>query len=334
MKSAVKQLPDGFLEKLRRMLPSYRFDAVANTFAEAKPTTFRINRLKIETGPLKEKLEAAGFRLESVPWYREAFILKQDSLRDLQKTPSYLEGEIYVQNLSSMLPPLALDPQPDETILDLTAAPGSKTTQMAAMMKGTGRLVANDNNKVRFFKLKANVEQQGAVNVQLSLRYGESFGRSYTGQFDRVLLDAPCSAEGRFLATEPKTFGYWKPAKVKEMMRKQKNLMASAIFAVKPGGLLVYSTCTFSPEENEGVLDWALTRFGDQIETEAWDWQLPNRMAPLTQWDGRSYHPDVARACRILPTGQMEGFFLARLRRKKTHVIPEERSDIRDPRMA
>ena len=316
MRSEVQRLPEFFLERFKKIIPPQKWDEAANTFAEPKPTTFRVNTLKASPPLLQEKLEHQGFRLEKVPWYPEAFILRKGRLRELQETEAYQKGEIYVQSLSSMIPPLVLNPEKGETILDLTAAPGSKTTQMACWMKGEGRIVANDNNQIRFFKLKANVELQGVVNVKLTLKPGELFGRDFPEQFDRVLLDAPCSAEGRFLVTEPASFHYWKPAKIKEMARKQKNLLLSGLRALRPGGTLVYSTCTFAPEENEGVLNWALEKIGEGIQLERFQLPFPNLMPGLLQWDKESFHPSLRNAVRILPTPLMEGFFLARLQKK------------------
>jgi len=317
MRSEVQKLPELFLARLRRIIPSKKWDQTANTFAESKPTTFRINTLKASVPILKEKLEHQGFRLEKVPWYPEAFILREGRLRELQETEAYQRGEIYVQNLSSMIPPLVLAPEPGEKILDLTAAPGSKTTQLASLMKGEGEITANDNNQIRFFKLKANVELQGAGNVELRMLPGEIFGRRYPDTFDRILLDAPCSAEGRFDIREPASYKYWKPAKIKEMARKQKNLLISALRALRPGGVLVYSTCTFAPEENEGVLNWAFGKFGDQIQLEKIKLPLTNQMPGFLQWEKENFQPSLRGAVRILPTSDMEGFFVARLRKRE-----------------
>ena len=292
-----------------------KWDSIANTFAEPKPTTFRINSIKANSAILKEKLEHRGFRLEKVPWYPEAFILRERRLRELQETEAYKQGEIYVQSLSSMLPPIVLSPQPGERILDLTAAPGSKTTQMACLMKGEGEIVANDNNRIRFFKLKANVELQGAKNVKMMMKHGELFGCDEPESFDRVLLDVPCSAEGRFNIREPASYHYWKPAKIKEMARKQKNLILSALRALKPGGTLVYSTCTFAPEENEGVLSWALEKLDGTAQLEAVKLPFPNQTPGLLKWEKEAFPPSFRHAVRILPTPVMEGFFIARLRK-------------------
>ncbi len=315
MRNEVKRLPELFLQRLKRLLPSQKWDAIANTFAETIPTTFRMNTLKASPEFLKEKLEHSGFRLHKVPWYTCAFILRGGTLRELQKTEAYLKGEIYVQSLSSMIPPIVLDPQPGETILDLTAAPGSKTTQIATMLKETGRVVANDNNKIRFFKLKANVELQGAANVTLSLKGGELFGREQPESFDRILLDAPCSAEGRFNIHDPASYHYWKPAKIKEMSRKQKMLFASAFHALRPGGILVYSTCTFAPEENEGVLTWAFEKFKERIQLKKIRLPFHNQMPGIWQWENEPFDSRVRQAVRILPTAEMEGFFIAKIRK-------------------
>ncbi len=315
MRNEVKRLPELFLERLKRLIPSQKWDAIANTFADKTPTTFRVNTLKASPEILKETLEHSGFRLQKIPWYPGAFILRGGILRDLQKTEIYQKGEIYVQSLSSMVPPIVLDPQPGETILDMTAAPGSKTTQMAVMMKGQGHLVANDNNQIRFFKLKANVELQGAANVTLSLKGGELFGRDKPESFDRILLDAPCSAEGRFNIHDPASYHYWKPAKIKEMSRKQKMLFASAFHALKPGGILVYSTCTFAPEENEGVLTWAFGKFKERMQLEKIQLPFHNQMSGILQWENQAFHPSVRASVRIIPNAEMEGFFIARVRK-------------------
>ena len=315
MRPDARSLPALFVERLRRIVPSGAAEAILTTFTRSKPTTFRANTLKAGPARVREQLADAGFRVERVPWYPDAMILRSGRLRELQETLLYAGGMIYVQSLSSMLPPLILEPQPGESVLDITAAPGSKTTQMACLMRGSGRLVANDNNKVRFFKLKANVEQQGAANVEATLRYGEAFGREHPDAFDRVLADVPCTAEGRFLASEPKTFGYWKPAKIKAMAYKQKQLLYAALCALKPGGLLVYSTCTFAPEENEGVIHWALKKFEGRVAVEPLTLSLPNMAAGLPEWDGVVFDPSVRGTKRVLPTDDMEGFFLARLRK-------------------
>lgn len=316
MPSDAHALPGEFLARLRLLIPSSRWSRTLRTFATSRPTTFRVNTLAAPVREIREALVAKGFRLEPVTWYREAFVLRGARLRDLQATDAYQRGAVYVQSLSSMLPPLILDPQPGETVLDLTAAPGSKTTQMACLMHGEGRIVANDNHRVRSYRLKANVALQQARNVEVTCRFGETFGYRHPAQFDRVLLDAPCSAEGRFQVQEPASYRYWSLRKIHEMARKQRRLLAAALTALRPGGVLVYSTCTFAPEENEAILHDALERSAGLVDVETVSLGLANWMPGLAAWEGRPFHPSLRRAVRILPTDDMEGFFIAKLRRR------------------
>lgn len=316
MRHEIQRLPELFLERLRSLIPPSKWNQIANTFSESKPTTFRVNTLKSSAEEIRNSLQQ-NFQLSKVSGISNAFILKKGRQRDLEKTDAYLNGQIYVQSLSSMIPPLVLDPKPGEAILDLTAAPGGKTTQIACLMKGEGKVVANENDRIRYEKLKTNVALQNAQNVKVILSYGESFGNKYPEQFDRILVDAPCSAEGRFLTSEPSTHRYWNLDKVKEIAKLQKKLLNSGLKALKPGGVLVYSTCTFSPEENEEVIDSAFQSFKDSIELEAIRLNLQNQTPGLTKFKDRQFDLSLKKAIRILPTSEMEGFFIARLRKKK-----------------
>jgi len=316
VRSEVRVLPELFLNRLKQIIPSQKFDSIANTLSKTKPTTFRINTLKTTKEKVLEKLNQQGFRLRQVSWYSNAFILLEGRRKELEKTESYLQGEIYIQNLSSMIPPLVLDPKAGECVLDLTAAPGSKTTQIAALMNGEGEIIAVENDRVRFEKLKVNVEIQEAGNVSLILVDGQTVGKKYLEYFDRVLLDAPCSAEGRFLTREPSSYRYWDLSKIQKAAKIQKKLLSSALEALKPGGVLVYSTCTFAPEENEEVLNDALIKFPD-LALESVQIKLTNQMAGLISWEGRKFSPEIRKSVRILPTETMEGFFVARIRRRQ-----------------
>ena len=322
MKPTQRSLPDAFLQKLRRVIPSSHFDKVVRTFQESKPTTFRINSLRTTPGEVKEVLESSGFKVEAVHRLKGAFILRKGRQRDLEDTALYQQGRIYVQNLSSMVPPLALAPQRGEKVLDLTAAPGSKTTQLSTLMGNEGTITANDNNPIRVEKLKANVERQGCDNVTvLPAGDGGLLWKDYPEGFDKVLLDAPCSSEGRFLTSEPGTYGYWKEDTNRKMARDQRRLFKSALRSLKIEGTMVYSTCTFSPEENEGVLQWALETYPGDFELLPLSVGFSNWMPGLAEWEGKPFDPSLRQAVRVLPDGTMEGFFLALLRKKRTLPI-------------
>jgi NOL1/NOP2/sun family putative RNA methylase len=322
MRSA--HLPDAFLEKLRRLIPANQWDKVLKTFSMERPSTFRVNALKRTPASLKEALEPQGFKIENVPWYKDAFLLRKGKQKDLEKTFLYTKGEIYIQGLSSMIPPLVLAPQPNESVLDLTAAPGSKTTQLSTLMKNQGRILANDNNPIRVEKLKANTQLQGATNVTvLPPGDGGLVWKENYEKLDRVLLDAPCSSEGRFQVDTPSTYGYWKEDSNRKMAKDQRRLFKSAFLSLKPGGTLVYSTCTFAPEENEMVLNWALETYGDAIEMEDISIPLPSCTRGLSSWGDLKFNPAVVKSIRLLPTQDIEGFFVARLRKTKSVEAPE-----------
>jgi len=298
-----------------------QWDKVSKSFNTEKPTTFRINTIKTNSHSIREKLESQGLKIENVSWAKDAFVLRKGLQKDLEKTDSYRKGDIYVQGLSSMIPPLVLNPAPGETVLDLTAAPGSKTTQMACLMNGLGQIVANDNNPIRVEKLKANVELQGATCVNVpDAGDGGLFWKNHLDEFDRVLLDAPCSSEGRFSLNEPATYGYWRNDTNRKMAKEQRRLFKSAFYSLKPGGTMVYSTCTFAPEENEMVLDWAKETYGDALEIQDIPLALPSSMRALSSWGDLKFHPSVIKSLRVLPNTDLEGFFVAKL--KKTKSIP------------
>lgn len=307
-------LPTAFLERLPEVVPAAQLTAVLQSFTKPRPTTFRVNRLKTTAAELQAELTADGFEVEPVSWYTEAFILRSRSLRELTEHPAYLAGRLYVQSLSSMIPPLVLAPQPSESVLDIAAAPGSKTTQMAMMMGNTGQIVANDTSLVRLYKLQANLKMQGVDNVVTRRGLGQALWTDFPGVFDRALVDVPCSMEGRFNTAKPKTWSNWSPKKVKELSLRQRSLLRSAVSATQPGGVIVYSTCTLSPEENEGVIEWILKK-EPTLSVEPIQIAGLVTQPPLKHWKKQVFSPGVANSVRILPTELMEGFFVACLRK-------------------
>jgi len=309
-------LPASFLQRLRAIVPADRFGACVESFAQPRPTCFRVNGLKAGDQALRDELTGLGFRLQAVPWRAATYRVEERQRRALTETSAFAGGRIYIQNLSSMLAPMVLDPRPGETVLDLAAAPGGKTLQMAAMMDNRGRISAVESVKVRFFKLKANLERHGATMVRSYLMDGRAVGRKVPGRFDRVLLDAPCSSEARFRAADPGSWSHWSLKKVKEAARKQRRLLESAFHSLKEDGVLVYCTCAFSPEENELVLDGLLKRHGSALRVEPIRLPVDNLQQGLTRWQGRELNPDLRKAVRVLPNHEMDGFFLCRLRKK------------------
>ena len=228
-------------------------------------------------------------------------------------TNLYKEGKIYIQNAASMIPTLALQPQPEEIILDMAASPGSKTTQIAMHMQNQGIIIANDKSPKRLFKLIDNLKRQHVTNVKTSAMPGEFLWKRYPEYFDKVLIDAPCTMEGRFTTQDPDSYKDWSPRKIKELSNLQKWMLRSAISCTKVGGTIVYSTCALSPEENEEVINWMLKKIGDAIQIEHIEIPRLQGSRGLTQWKTKAYSPELAKTLRIYPSALMEGFFVAKI---------------------
>lgn len=310
------RLPKSLIYRFREILPLNRIESVLHAFTVRRPTTIRANTLKISGHELRRALLAAEVKPDTVFWYRDAFIIRNKTLKYIRTLKYYTDGYLYVQSLASMIPPLILNPKPGEKILDMAAAPGSKTTQMAAMMENKGEIVANDPNPIRAQKLNANLLLQGAGNVKIILGHGEKLFKTYPDYFDKVLVDTPCSGEGRINVFEWESYKYWSYKHLLEYSALQRKLLTSALLCVKKGGTVVYSTCSLSPEENEEVVSSVLEKAGGLVTTENIHLHNFPFEKPLMEYKGQVYHKDVAKSARIYPSNLMEGFYIAVLKRK------------------
>ena len=316
-----KVLPEKFVERLTKIVGSSRLERVLKTFVD-KPTTFRVNTIKATKTEIDTVLREKNYKTSHVSWSADAYVLKNQTKRGLTELDVYKEGKIYIQSLASMVPPLVLDPQSGEKVLDLTAAPGSKTSQIAALMKKQGELVANELNKVRFFRLQHNMEHLGVSDTQdgwefrMRMEDGSVLCKEHEGYFDKILVDAPCSGEARFINGYPKSYGFWSEHKIKQVAYRQHKLLMAAWYALKPGGVLVYSTCTMAPEENEARIHKLIDRFGEQVVVEKIVLSGVVSIPAILEWKGKVYHKDIKKTFRMLPTSEVEGFYVARLRKR------------------
>lgn len=315
-------LPPQFLERTKIIVPPDKLDSVLMSFCQNRPPTFRANTLKISVEKLKEELKRQNIIAEELTWLKNAFLLCNKSQKELTGTYLYKNGYIYLQNLSSMLPPIILDPKPHEKILDIAAAPGSKTTQIAAIMGNTGQIIANDKSRVRLYKLEANLKTQGVTNARISSMPGQIIWKKYPEYFDKTLVDVPCGLEGTFHCDDPKSYESWSPQKVKSLIQTQRYLLRGAVSATKPGGTIVYSTCTLAPEENEGIINWILKREKEALKVEKIELPIENTTPALLKWDKKDFDPQIKNTLRILPSDIMEGFFVAKLHKLRTTISP------------
>lgn len=320
MRTEVEILPELFLARMRDVFPAKRYHELVNTFAYKKPVSFRTNTQKITPHELKEELARYRFKIFRVPWFQNAFYT-YNQLSKLQALPMYKEGKLYVQRLSSMIPPIVLKPDKDDVVLDMAAAPGGKTLQISNMMQNQGLIMAYDNNEIRVGKLIFNIEMQEAKNVVVIMKDSSQIWKDYPNYFDKILLDAPCSSESRFFINDSKTYTHWSLDFINNQSYLQKKLMASALISLKVGGELVYSTCTYAPEENEGVIDWVIQMAGDRIELIEPNLKISNVGPNVLAWQGKSFTKKVKLTKRVLPNREMEGFFIAKIRKIKKITV-------------
>ncbi len=291
--------------------------------SSAKPLrkSIRVNTLKCTIEEVKAWAKQKNWTLEPVPWCNEGFYIDRvDRDEALGKDLLHLFGCFYMQEAASMLPVALLDPKPGEVILDMSAAPGSKTTQIADRMEGRGVLIANDVQEKRIWSLITNLQRSGVMNAIVTRKVGQWFAGNMIERFDRVLCDAPCTAQGT-VRKDSDSLDYCSMDNIGKMAKLQRELLESAVHACKVGGRIVYSTCTLTPEENEEVVRSVMNKFSTQLvvvdpkEILQCDFSESVKDSIKVQDsfnDSRSSHPHSKPSLRLWPqTYDTEGFFCA-----------------------
>jgi NOL1/NOP2/sun family putative RNA methylase len=271
--------------------------------------TIRINTLKVEN-PLEyaKSLKERGWILEKIPWCDYAYNVEGI---EPGKTEDYFYGKIYIQEAASILPSLALNPKETDFVMDMCAAPGSKTTHLAQLMKNRGCIVANDTSYQRIKALMFNLELTGSLNVVVTEM--DATRLNIEDRFDRILIDAPCSCEGT-IRKNWKALSRWHPKVCRFMGSRQKALLKVGARALKPGGTIIYSTCTLAPEENEAVVDYGINKIG--LSVEKVDIKGLKTSECVTEWEKEKYDEEVKKCARIWPQdNDTEGFFVAKLKK-------------------
>ncbi len=281
-----------------------------NILSKPLQKSFRVNTLKSSINEIRERFNIYGINIKQVPWYSDAFI--SESLA-VGVTLEYFLGHIYIQELTSMLPPLLIikELQNAKIVLDGCAAPGSKTTQLADFMKNQGTIIANELDYARLYILKFNLERIGVINTILT-RYDMRFFPNEL-EFDVILVDVPCSGEGT-IRRDPKALSNWSENRILRYVGIQKQIILKAFDLLKPGGHIVYSTCTFAPEENENVVDFLLNKRPAKIEKI----NIPKiKLTPgIQEWNGKTFNSDIKKTVRIWPHhNDTNGFFLAKIKK-------------------
>lgn len=296
-----------FVERYNKLTDFSDFEKYSLSFLDR---SIRVNTIKADVKQIREQLTAKKWKLTAIPWCKEGFFIEGER-RDIGNLREHVLGYVYVQEAASMIPPVVLGPQDNELILDMCAAPGSKTTQLAQYMHNTGLIVANDNSYQRLKALSINLQRCGVFNVVMT----NTEGFLIQGiEFDRVLADVPCSATGT-IRKSLKTINMWNPKVITQLSSLQKKLASHGFELLKPGGTLVYSTCTMEPEEDEGVVDFLLNKYHN-AKIQKIDLDI-KRSKAVTEFEGRTYSDKVKHCLRIWPQdNNTSGFFVAKITKK------------------
>ncbi len=288
-----------FIEKFSKITDFEKFKEFSLKYPRK---AIRVNTIKITSEDLIERLKLQNFSLEEVPWSKDSYFIKHLERKPVGNTLEHFLGYYYVQDSASLIPSIVLDPKKEDLVLDLCASPGSKTTQIAALMENEGLILANDILGNRIKPLKNNLQRCAVKNCIITLMSGQSI----KGKFDKILLDAPCSGTGA-IRKSPETVFMWNDNMIKRFAKVQKSLIISAFDSLNENGTLVYSTCSIDMDENEKVIEFLLEKRNAKIE---------NIDLNLNRSEVLSDNSEVKKCLRIWPQdNDTEGFFIAKIRR-------------------
>ena len=299
----MEKLPDFLLTKLNKDYSQEEVIRILEGYKTKRILSFRVNTIKTTAEEIEQELIKNEIKYERVKWSKDAFIVLNKKENEIQEMDIYKNGKIYLQSLSSMLPPIVLNPMPKNDILDMAAAPGGKTTQIAALSNNEANITACEINKIRVERLKYNLDKQGASSVFVMLEDARNIDNFFS--FDQILLDSPCSGSGTININENNLNEYFTTELVERSKKLQIALIKKAIKILKSGKEMVYSTCSILKEENEDIIRKVLN---EGIE-----------IVPI-EFDGKETLPQLSTTIKgtlcICPTKYYEGFFIAKLRRK------------------
>ncbi len=310
------KLPANFYERLEKIYSKSDIEIIKTGFETPKrKTVFRINKIKWNSESVLAEIEKAGLKLTKIEFLNDAFILENWIERDLWNLNCYKNWEIYIQWISSQIPVLFLDLEKDLKVLDITSAPGSKTTQIRDIMENTGEITANELNALRLAKLNANIAKLGVTNVK-TVKFDAKVlaSKLEENSFDRILADLPCSAEWRINLNTEKTYSFWSEKNIKANYYLQREILKSCVPLLKEDWILVYSTCTIAPEENEAIVHFLLSNF-PELRIEEISLNSEFTRPGIKAFGKQVYRKDVEKTLRFIPNTTSEWFFIAKFRK-------------------
>ena len=296
-------------EKLEKQYGTKITKEIIEGYQTKRKTTLRINTIKSNIEEIKNELEKEKIEYETVKWSKEALIIKNADEKTIQEMEIYKNGKIYLQSLSSMLPPIILEPKEGTDILDMAAAPGGKTTQIAALTNNKAHITACEKNKIRAERLKYNVDKQGATCVFIMPKDSRFIDDFFS--FDQILLDAPCSGSGTLDYNDANVEKYFTEQLIERSSKTQKTLLSKAIKLLKPGHEMVYSTCSILDCENEDVVSSVIKNGNIEIVPINFEGMEELPILPTK----------IFGTLCVKPTELYEGFFVAKIRKKGKNFL-------------
>ena len=296
-------IPEFLIERLENQYGKDLVKEIIEGYKKQRKVTFRVNTLKTTVEGIEKVLDEKNIEYKKVSYYKEAFIIENTRENEIKQLDCYKNGEIYMQSLSSMLPPIILEPKENTDILDMTAAPGGKTTEIATMTKNKARITAVEMNKIRAEKLKYNVEKQGAKSVYIMQQDARKIDSFFS--FDSILLDAPCSGSGTININDVKLEKTFTKELINKSIKSQKTLIRKAIEILKKGSELVYSTCSILQEENEDIINEILKT--KKVEIVNINFPGIEELPKLPS--------KIKGTLCVMPNEEYEGFFVAKLKK-------------------
>lgn len=308
-----RQAIEETFERYRPLIPQW--NDFIDTLNTPLPTCFWTNTLRTDHQTLEKWFETINLPVTQLPWWPQGFKYTEETARAFGTLFPFVAGLCHIQEEVSMMPPLVLDAQPGDRVLDMCAAPGGKTAQIAVQMNNMGTIIANDRSYQRLRAMRGIIDRLGLVNITMTVWDASSLQRDL-GTFDRILADVPCSCEG----TSRKNHAIIEQGPHREyeaLSKVQVGILRKAWRMIKPGGTIVYSTCTYAPEENEMVIQRAFDEDGwDNLEILPIDLPGVHHASGLTEWEGQTFHPSMVHAMRLYPHhNNTGGFFIAKLRK-------------------
>ncbi len=300
-----EKIPQFLYNKLINQYGNEITEEIINGYSKKRFVTLRVNTIKSTVENVTNILKENNITYNEVKWSKEALIIENANENDIRKLKIYENGEIYFQSLSSMIPPIILDAKAGENVLDMTAAPGGKTTQIAALSGNEALITACEKNKIRLEKLKYNIEKQGAKRINVMNIDARNLDEFFS--FDKILLDAPCSGSGTIYLNDEKMENKFTEDLIKRSIKFQEELINKALKVLKIGEEMVYSTCSILQEENEQIIQKILNKGNAQII-----------LIDKENLKGIPFLPTkIEGAICVKPTDLYEGFFVAKIKKVK-----------------